>query len=322
MATLRSQRRFKILGLVVFLAVLTILYITSAARQTRESDFYLKTQYALSQREKNNNAQPHVQPKMATSDDDVSKRLKAAEDKAKKSANFKGDRIQEVVAAGKADQEKDRVIGKAEANSVKVAKSDASSEQDEITGERSVAGRVIMKDGKSDSVDGVARVGNVGDSVRAASANGAKSSSDASSSVDQTDEDKEAEEELNAILKKSPIIIFSKSYCGFSAKAKRILLEEYSIKPAPYVVELDKHPLGSAIQTALAKSTGRRTVPNVLINGRSIGGGDDVEALHLKGKLEETVRSMGGKRIVEAKATADKPTEKEGLRRVRVKRNM
>ncbi|KAK7566727.1 thioredoxin-like protein, partial [Phyllosticta citricarpa] len=264
-----SQRRFKILGLVVFLAVLTILYITSAARQTRESDFYLKTQYALSQREKNNNAQPHVQPKMATSDDDVSKRLKAAEDKAKKSANFKGDRIQE-----------------------------------------------------SDSVDGVARVGNVGDSVRAASANGAKSSSDASSSVDQTDEDKEAEEELNAILKKSPIIIFSKSYCGFSAKAKRILLEEYSIKPAPYVVELDKHPLGSAIQTALAKSTGRRTVPNVLINGRSIGGGDDVEALHLKGKLEETVRSMGGKRIVEAKATADKPTEKEGLRRVRVKRNM
>ncbi|KAK7538392.1 thioredoxin-like protein [Phyllosticta citribraziliensis] len=272
MATLRSQRRFKILGLFVFLVVLTILYVTSAARQTRESDFYRKTQYALAQREKINNAQPHVQPKMAASDDDVSKRLKAAEDKAKKSANFKGDRIQE--------------------------------------------------DGKSDSVDGVARVGNVGDSVRAASANGAKSSNDASSSVEQTDEDKEAEEEMNAILKKSPIIIFSKSYCGFSAKAKRILLEEYSIKPAPYVVELDKHPLGSAIQTALAKSTGRRTVPNVLINGRSIGGGDDVEALHLKGKLEETVRSMGGKRIVEAKATADKPTEKEGLRRMRVKRNM
>ncbi|KAK8231601.1 thioredoxin-like protein [Phyllosticta capitalensis] len=322
MATLRSQRRFKILGLIVFLVVLTILYITSAARQTRESEFYRKTQYALSQREKSNNAQPHAQPKMVASDDDVSKRLRAAEDKAKKSANFKGDRIQEVVAAGKADKEKDRVIGKSEANAVKAAKSDASSEQDEITGERSVAGRVIMKDGKSDSVDGVARVGNVGDSVRAASANNPKSSSDVSSSIEQTDEDKEAEEEMNAILKKSPIIIFSKSYCKFSAKAKRILLEEYSIKPAPYVVELDIHPLGSAIQTALAKSTGRRTVPNVLINGRSIGGGDDVEALHLKGKLEETVRTMGGKRIVEAKATADKPVEKEGLRRVRVKRNM
>ncbi|KAK8212066.1 thioredoxin-like protein [Phyllosticta capitalensis] len=268
MATLRSQRRFKILGLIVFLVVLTILYITSAARQTRESEFYRKTQYALSQREKSNNAQPHAQPKMVASDDDVSKRLRAAEDKAKKSANFKGDRIQEVVAAGKADKEKDRVIGKA------------------------------------------------------ASANNPKSSSDVSSSIEQTDEDKEAEEEMNAILKKSPIIIFSKSYCKFSAKAKRILLEEYSIKPAPYVVELDIHPLGSAIQTALAKSTGRRTVPNVLINGRSIGGGDDVEALHLKGKLEETVRTMGGKRIVEAKATADKPVEKEGLRRVRVKRNM
>ena len=70
--------------------------------------------------------------------------------------------------------------------------------------------------------------------------------------------------------------------------------------PPPYVVELDEHALGPALQATLADSTGRRTVPNVLISGKSIGGGDDVEALHRDGKLLETVHSMGAKRIVEA----------------------
>ncbi len=101
------------------------------------------------------------------------------------------------------------------------------------------------------------------------------------------------------------VIIFSKSYCPFSAKAKRILLEKYTIVPAPYVVELDNHPLGPGLQEALAKSTGRRTVPNVLVSGRSIGGGDDIEALDAGGGLIEKVKGMAGRRIMEAKLTEE-----------------
>ena len=71
--------------------------------------------------------------------------------------------------------------------------------------------------------------------------------------------------------------------------------------PAPYVVELDAHPIGPGLQAALEKTTGRRTVPNVLISGRSIGGGDEIEALDMGGTLLEKVRTMGGKRIVEVK---------------------
>ena len=99
----------------------------------------------------------------------------------------------------------------------------------------------------------------------------------------------------------SSVIIFSKSYCRFSKKAKRILLEEYSIVPAPFVVELDQHEMGSKLQDALERTTGRRTVPNVLINGKSIGGGDDVALLHTSNELINKVTSMGGKRIIEAK---------------------
>ena len=71
--------------------------------------------------------------------------------------------------------------------------------------------------------------------------------------------------------------------------------------PAPYVEELDLHPLGSALQDALLKTTGRRTVPNVLISGRSIGGGDDVAKLDRDGELEDKIRKMGGKRVMEVK---------------------
>jgi len=95
------------------------------------------------------------------------------------------------------------------------------------------------------------------------------------------------------------VIIFSKSYCPYSKKAKQILLESYTIKPPPHVVELDLHELGPQLQQSLGESTGRRTVPNVLINGKSIGGGDDIEAMHVGGTLIEKVKTLGGKRIVE-----------------------
>ncbi|KAK3362989.1 thioredoxin-like protein [Lasiosphaeria hispida] len=115
--------------------------------------------------------------------------------------------------------------------------------------------------------------------------------------TEETEEDHEVVTELNAILKKSPVIIFSKSYCPHSKRAKGILLEKYLIDPTPYVVELDQHPLGPKIQQKLAEMTGRATVPNVMIYGISIGGGDDIAALDKEKKLADKIKDIGGKRI-------------------------
>jgi glutaredoxin len=104
---------------------------------------------------------------------------------------------------------------------------------------------------------------------------------------------------LDTCANNPAVIIFSKSYCPFSKKAKHILLEKYKIVPEPYVVELDEHPLGQQLQATLAESTGRRTVPNILLMGKSIGGGDDIEELHESNKLADTIKSMGGSRIIE-----------------------
>ncbi|TVY15909.1 Monothiol glutaredoxin-7 [Lachnellula arida] len=117
----------------------------------------------------------------------------------------------------------------------------------------------------------------------------------------ETKEDHDIEVELNSILKKSPIIIFSKSYCPHSKRAKDILLEKYIINPAPFVVELDKHELGPRLQAKLAELTGRSTVPNVLINAVSIGGGDDVAELDAKHTLISKVKDLGGGKMVDVR---------------------
>ncbi|KAI0388087.1 glutaredoxin [Hypomontagnella monticulosa] len=114
---------------------------------------------------------------------------------------------------------------------------------------------------------------------------------------EESEEDREVEATLNNILKKSPVVIFSKTFCPYSKRAKGVLLEKYSIDPAPYVVELDEHPLGKQLQARLGVVTGRKTVPNIMINGKSVGGSDEIAELDTRKTLIDKFKSMGGKRL-------------------------
>lgn len=116
------------------------------------------------------------------------------------------------------------------------------------------------------------------------------------------------------ILTSFPVIIFSKSHCPYSARAKHLLLTTYNITPAPHVVELDllTWPLklsndpdsetvtmGRKIQDLLAEWTGRRTVPNILVNARSIGGSDDVAQMDSDGQLVNEIKRLAMGRVRE-----------------------
>ena len=79
-------------------------------------------------------------------------------------------------------------------------------------------------------------------------------------------------------------------------------------------MELDQHELGPGLQSALDRMTGRRTVPNILINGKSVGGGDDIEALHNSDKISSTISSMAGKRVVKIERTEEEPVQKTEMR--------
>lgn len=71
--------------------------------------------------------------------------------------------------------------------------------------------------------------------------------------------------------------------------------------------EDDSHAptLGRKIQDLLASLTGRRTVPNIMINTQSLGGSDDIARMHSEGTLEEEIKKFGGNRIVSVEKNHD-----------------
>ncbi|KAH8174031.1 glutaredoxin domain-containing protein [Sarocladium implicatum] len=102
---------------------------------------------------------------------------------------------------------------------------------------------------------------------------------------------------LNSILSEAPVTIFSKSYCPYSKRAKALLLDKYHVTPAPHVVELDERSDGEDLQDALLRKTGRRTVPNVLVHGVSLGGADEMVDLDKEGKLVDKFVEVGRKEV-------------------------
>lgn len=97
----------------------------------------------------------------------------------------------------------------------------------------------------------------------------------------------------------APMTVFSKTYCPFSKKLKKLLSENYIITPQPTIVELDKHEHGKEFQDYLAEITQRGTVPNVLVGPSHVskGGCDDIVKLHEEGKLLDMLIAWGDKKI-------------------------
>ncbi|KAL3629765.1 Glutaredoxin-C4 [Castilleja foliolosa] len=95
-------------------------------------------------------------------------------------------------------------------------------------------------------------------------------------------ETKSPAEFVKETISSHSIVIFSKSYCPYCRRAKAVF---QALKQDPYVVELDERDDGSRIQDALSEKVGRRTVPQVFINGKHLGGSDDTIEAYENGEL-------------------------------------
>ncbi|KAH8835193.1 hypothetical protein DL96DRAFT_1573260 [Flagelloscypha sp. PMI_526] len=89
-----------------------------------------------------------------------------------------------------------------------------------------------------------------------------------------------------------PVIVFGKSYCPYT-KRLLTLLSTLPITPAPHIVQVDLRDDTSLMQDVLLRLTGRRTVPNMVVHGASIGGSDDVHALAAKNGKQYTAEQGG-----------------------------
>ncbi|KAH7338586.1 thioredoxin-like protein [Rhizoctonia solani] len=94
---------------------------------------------------------------------------------------------------------------------------------------------------------------------------------------------------------KKHIVIFSKSYCPYCAKAKsqiegftKTLSQSEKDQLEVDILELDQRDDGSAIQDYLETKTQQRTVPNIFIGNKHIGGSSDL-APYSNDKIKETL---------------------------------
>ncbi|CAN3376782.1 hypothetical protein DIURU_001562 [Diutina rugosa] len=133
-----------------------------------------------------------------------------------------------------------------------------------------------------------------------AGGSGAKSASVASAEAEA--EYDPAQDFLN-IRMLSPMVVFSKSYCPYSKRIKKLLKDNYEFAPEYVVVELDQHEHGRELQTYLKEVTGRGTVPNVLVGqqSESRGGCDDFVSMHEDGTLLKVLNAWGSPSLVAMK---------------------
>lgn len=74
--------------------------------------------------------------------------------------------------------------------------------------------------------------------------------------------------------------IYIRQWCGYCTRAVRLL----SAKNVPFT-QIDATG-DTALREWLVEQTGRTTVPQIFIDGRSIGGYDDMHALDRTGELD------------------------------------
>ena len=77
------------------------------------------------------------------------------------------------------------------------------------------------------------------------------------------------------------VLMYTSAYCPYCTNAERLLKSKG-------VTEIEKIQIDTApeLKIAMMEKTGRRTVPQIYIGERHVGGFDDLRALDLAGGLD------------------------------------
>ena len=81
----------------------------------------------------------------------------------------------------------------------------------------------------------------------------------------------------------------ARARCGFCAQAKQLFVR---LAVTPRIVELDERGDGHHMQGLLADMTGQRTVPNIWVNGKHVGGCDATMAEYSSGELQKRLGKL------------------------------
>lgn len=93
-----------------------------------------------------------------------------------------------------------------------------------------------------------------------------------------------------ALRTDAALTVFSKSYCPYSKRAKKLLT---SLHANMTVYEVDLRPDAHELQSLLAAITTHTTFPTILAQDHLIGGADDLDSLYRQHTLEPLLTSIG-----------------------------
>lgn len=95
-------------------------------------------------------------------------------------------------------------------------------------------------------------------------------------------------------IESNKVFIAHKTYCPYCHSTLKLINEKIKQnilkKEDVYYLELDTMDDGSDYQDALEEISGQRTVPNVYINNKHIGGNSDLQALNSSGQLDKLLQ--------------------------------
>ncbi|MCJ1466113.1 hypothetical protein MMC07_004732 [Pseudocyphellaria aurata] len=97
-----------------------------------------------------------------------------------------------------------------------------------------------------------------------------------------------ARTKAQGIIDDNAVAVFSKSYCPYCRATKELLTSQGA---KFFTIELDQVDDGAAIQDALEEISNQRSVPNIYIQQKHIGGNSDLQAR--KSELPTLLQNAG-----------------------------
>ncbi|WZZ09827.1 hypothetical protein YC2023_095748 [Brassica napus] len=118
-------------------------------------------------------------------------------------------------------------------------------------------------------------------------------SSSSSSAASSSSFGSRMEESVKKTVTENVVVVYSKTWCSYCIEVKT-LFKRLGVQPL--VIELNElGPQGPQLQKVLERLTGQRTVPNVFVGGKHIGGCTDTVKLKRKGDLALMLAEANGK---------------------------
>ncbi|CCE62151.1 hypothetical protein TPHA_0B04820 [Tetrapisispora phaffii CBS 4417] len=92
---------------------------------------------------------------------------------------------------------------------------------------------------------------------------------------------------VNALIKQKSVFVAAKSYCPYCKNTLITLFDELKVpKEKALVLQLDGMSDGLELQDTLQQINGQRTVPQIYIDGKHVGGNSELQKLKKSGELQ------------------------------------